>query len=60
MRALLDGLAEHAPAVRRPAVARHLALLDGTVERHYPDPAERRLASLPDRVGLGGGASGGA
>lgn len=54
LRALLDGLLASAPTARRPAIEDQLALLDAAVERAYPDPAERALATVADHTGLGG------
>lgn len=55
MRALLRGLAEHAPASRRAALDDQLARLDAAVHAAYQDPAERAYAEIPDHLGIGGG-----
>ena len=55
MRALLLGLAEQAPAARRPALDDHLARLDAAVRAAYPDAAERAYAEIPDHLGIGVG-----
>jgi uncharacterized membrane protein len=53
LRAILDDLLRDVPPTRRPPVERQLALLDRTVATCFPDPAERALALVPDRHGLG-------
>ena len=53
LRAVLDDLWRLAPASRRPAVEQQLVLLDQAVAQAYPDPAERALALVADRHGLG-------
>jgi uncharacterized membrane protein len=55
MRALLLGLAEQAPAARRPPLEDHLARLDAAVRAAYPDAAERAYAEIPDHLGIGSG-----
>jgi len=53
LRAVLEDLCRLAPAGRRPALEQQLVLLDQAVARAYPDPAERDLALVADRHGLG-------
>lgn len=53
LRAVLDDLLAVAPACRRPALVEQLTLLDRTVERSFPEPAERAFALVADRHGLG-------
>ena len=53
LRAVLEDLCRLAPASRRPALEHQLVLLDQAVARAYPDPAERDLALVADRHGLG-------
>ncbi|MFZ0216718.1 MAG: DUF2254 domain-containing protein [Candidatus Dormiibacterota bacterium] len=55
MRALLDDLHRRVLPFRRPAVEGQLARLDQTVEQSFPSAAERMVASVPDRQGLGSG-----
>ena len=55
MRALLLGLAEQSPELRRPAVEAQLVRLDAAVAAAYDDPVEREHAMRRDRVGIGGG-----
>jgi uncharacterized membrane protein len=55
MRALLLGLAEHAPPARRPALDDQLARLDAALRAAYPDPVERAYAQAPDHLGIGSG-----
>ena len=57
MRALLVGLSEQAPAMRRPALAGQLERLDRAVFAAYPDPVERAHAQVADRLGIGGTSS---
>ena len=54
-RALLQELERAAPEARGPELARQMVLLEAAVERGFPDPAERAIARVPDRVGLGSG-----
>ena len=54
LRALLLGLAELAPELRRPAVEAQLVRLDAAVVAAYDDPVEREHAMRRDRVGIGG------
>jgi uncharacterized membrane protein len=54
LRALLQGMLERAPELRRAALEQQLARLDAAVERAYPDPVERAHAQRPDRLGIGG------
>jgi uncharacterized membrane protein len=54
LRALLVDLVRDLAPSRRPALEHELDLLDRTIERHYHEPAERALALVPDRQGLGG------
>jgi uncharacterized membrane protein len=53
LRAVLNDLLLDASESRRAVLERQLALLDQTVESCYPDPAERELALVADRHGLG-------
>lgn len=53
LRAVLHDLLVAAPASRRPDIERQIALLDQTVADSYPNPAERVLAAVADRHGLG-------
>ena len=53
MRALLVELLECTPPARHEDVREHVALLDATIARVYPDASERAFASVPDRLGLG-------
>jgi uncharacterized membrane protein len=53
MRAMLADLLEVVPAPRRPALERQLELLDSSVRRAFSDPAERAIAEVPDRLGMG-------
>jgi uncharacterized membrane protein len=55
LRALLLGLAEHAPPARRAPLDDHLARLDAAVHAAYPDPLERAYAETPDPLGIGSG-----
>jgi uncharacterized membrane protein len=57
MRALLAELFAAVPAARRPAIEAQVVLLDAAIARAHPDPAERRIASMADHMGLGGHAS---
>lgn len=57
MRALLLGLTEQAPAIRRPALAGQLERLDRAVLAAYPDPVERAHAQVADHLGIGGTSS---
>jgi len=52
-RALLDDLILDVPPSRRPALEDQLTLLDQTIARSWPEPAERELALVADRHGLG-------
>lgn len=52
-RALLDDLILDVPPSRRPALQDQLTLLDQTIARSWPEPAERELALVADRHGLG-------
>ena len=52
--ALLENLAAVVPPERRDSVARHRMLLEEHLEQVYPDALERRFASTPDRLGIGG------
>jgi uncharacterized membrane protein len=53
LRALLVTLAQTVPEPRRAAVSTELQLLDASVARSIPDPADRELALGPDRQGIG-------
>jgi len=53
LRALLEDLRAAVPAYRRVAVEAQLALLDDSVGRGYADAGERRIATAPDRQGIG-------
>ena len=55
LRALLLGLAEHAPPARRAPLDDHLARLDVAVRAAYPDAMERAYAETPDHLGIGSG-----
>ena len=55
LRALLLGLAEHAPAARRAPLDDHLGRLDVAVRAAYPDALERAYAETPDHLGIGSG-----
>lgn len=52
-RALLDDLILDVPPSRRPALQDQLTFLDQTIARSWPEPAERELARVADRHGLG-------
>jgi uncharacterized membrane protein len=51
LRALLEDLADVAPADRRPSIHRQLELLDASVERSFPDPSVREEARKPQPGG---------
>jgi uncharacterized membrane protein len=57
MRALILGLIEQAPELRRPALEDQLRRLDTAVQADYPDPIERAHATVPDHLGIGGTAA---
>jgi uncharacterized membrane protein len=57
MRALILGLIELAPELRRPALEDQLRRLDTAVQADYPDPIERAHATVPDHLGIGGTAA---
>jgi uncharacterized membrane protein len=54
MRSLLENLMQTLPIHRHAELRQQLELLDRTVERQFPFPEDRVLASLPDPQGLGG------
>jgi uncharacterized membrane protein len=53
LRAMLEDLVEVAPDARQAPLRRQLALLDASIERHYPDDEERSIARQPDPQGHG-------
>jgi uncharacterized membrane protein/uncharacterized membrane protein HdeD (DUF308 family) len=53
LRAVLDTVSSDVPESRRAAVEYQRVLLDQTIATHYADPAERELALVADRQGLG-------
>ena len=53
LRAVLDTVSTDVPESRRAAVDYQRVLLDQTIATHYPDSAERELALVADRQGLG-------
>ena len=57
MRALMSSLGEAVPADRLPALRRWERRLEGSIEQAFPNPEERRDASVVDRQGLGIGRS---
>ena len=57
MRALILGLIEQAPELRRPALEDQLRRLDMAIEADYRDPVERAHAMVPDHLGIGGTAA---
>lgn len=54
LRAVLDSLAQIAPAERQEAVGRHIGLLEDGLRANYETESELRHASEPDHIGLGG------
>ncbi len=54
LRASLEELRSLAPPDREEPILRHLALLNRSAKRHFPDLAERLLAAESDQSGIGG------
>jgi uncharacterized membrane protein len=54
LRALLNDLLHDVPPSRRPVLEQERELLDETIDESYADPAERAVARIADRHGLGG------
>jgi uncharacterized membrane protein len=59
MSALMASLGEVVPADRLPALRRWERRLEGAIEQAFPNPEQRRDASVVDRQGLGIGRSSG-
>ncbi|HVP11230.1 MAG TPA: DUF2254 domain-containing protein [Phycisphaerae bacterium] len=53
LRAMIENLLSVLPEMRHPALREQLELLDHTVERSYPDPADRANAGIGDCQGVG-------
>ena len=53
LRALLEDLLDIVPDFRRPAIERHLRLLEQSVARGFLTGDERELATIGDSEGLG-------
>lgn len=53
MRAMLEDLRTVAPSDRLEPIERELRLLDGSIDRAWPDPHDRKVARAPDQQGVG-------
>jgi hypothetical protein len=53
MYAMLHDLRDGTPQARWPAIQAELDSLDRATRREFPDPADRAIATRPDRQGIG-------
>ena len=57
LQAMLEHLCQTMPEARRPALQREIDLLSRSVERAFPDEADRAQARIADFQGIGGSGS---
>jgi uncharacterized membrane protein len=54
LRGLFAELLRYAPECRHPPVRQRIAALDDALDRDHPGVLDRAMASMPDRLGIGG------
>jgi uncharacterized membrane protein len=54
LRGLFAELLRYAPECRHPPVRQRIAALDDALDRDHPGVLDRAVASMPDRLGIGG------